>query len=57
MPARHALSAKRGLPPFGFAFATGINGSINSHSPSGKSSMAVARLPTLRMFRHFARVA
>ena len=36
IPTRHALSANRGLPPFGFALATGINGSISSHNPSVK---------------------
>jgi hypothetical protein len=54
MPVRHALSAKGGLPPLGFAFATGMNGSINSHSPPGKSSMTIGRLRSVRMFRHSA---
>jgi hypothetical protein len=36
MPVRHALFAKGGLPPLGSALATGINGSISFHKPSGK---------------------
>jgi len=40
MPARHALSGRRGLPPLGFALGTGINGSTSFHSPSGNSWIA-----------------
>jgi hypothetical protein len=53
MPVRHALSGKRGLPPLGVAWATGINGSTSSHSRSAKSSMAVGQLPSVGMFRPF----
>ena len=42
MPTKHLLSASRGLPPLGFGFKVGINGSINSHNLSGKSSAAIA---------------
>jgi len=57
MPVRHALSAMRGLPPLGFALAPGINGSISSHNPSGKSSTAFGQLLSVGMFRAFPRVA
>ena len=42
MPVRHALSAKRGLPPLGFALATGMNGSTSFHNPSGNARKDVA---------------
>jgi hypothetical protein len=57
MPVRHALSAKRGLPPLGFALATGINGSNQFPQPSGKSSMAIGQLPSTTMFLPLSRVA
>ena len=53
MPVRHALSAKRGLPPLGLALATGINGSTTSHNPSGKSSVAIGQLPSVGMMQPF----
>src|SRR5229473_8186637 len=43
IPNKHALSAKRGLPPSGFGFETGINGSISSHNLSGKRSAAIGQ--------------
>jgi hypothetical protein len=57
MPVRHALSAKRGLPPLGLALATGINGSTSSHNRSGKSSVAIGQLPSVGMVQPFRRVA
>jgi hypothetical protein len=41
MPLRHALFAKRGLPPLGFAFAVGMKGSMSSHRRSGNNSAAI----------------
>ena|SRR5215469_6556991 len=32
IPTKHVLSARRGLPPFGFGFETGMKGSISSHN-------------------------
>ena len=57
MPGRHALSAKRGLPPLGFALTTGINGSTTSHSPSDKSSMSIRQPPSVGMLGPFPWVA
>src|ERR1700720_1475455 len=44
MPVKHALSAKRGLPPLGFALATKINGSTSFRSASGKNSTVIGQL-------------
>src|SRR5579862_9278011 len=57
MPVRHALSAKRGLPPLGFALATGINGSTSFHNASGKSSTVIGQLLAVEMFPAVPRVA
>lgn len=59
MPVRHALSSKRGLPPWGFAGARGRNGSISSHNPFGTSSAVIGglSLPFERDVRRFTRVA
>jgi ribosomal protein L34E len=51
MPNRHARFAKRGLPPFGLAFAAGMKGSMSSHNPSGNSSVAIAHLLSTGMIR------
>jgi hypothetical protein len=41
MPLRHALFAKRGLPPWGFALGVGMKGSMSSHKRSGNNSAAI----------------
>jgi len=43
IPVRQARSGKRGLPPLGFAFGTGMKGSTNSHNLSGKSSAPIGQ--------------
>jgi hypothetical protein len=57
MPVRHALSAKRALPPLGFALATGINGSTSFHNASGKNSTVIGQLLAVEMFPAVPRVA
>src|SRR5215469_4767617 len=46
MPARHARSGKRGLPPLGFAFGVGMKDSMISHNLSGKSAVGMGKPPT-----------
>jgi hypothetical protein len=41
MPARHARSAKRGLPPLGLALGVGMKGSMSSHNLSGRSAAGI----------------
>src|SRR6266581_218493 len=41
MPARHARSAKRGLPPLGLALGVGMKGSMSCHNLSGRSASGI----------------
>ena len=45
MPTRHTLSAKRGLPPLGFALVAGRKGSIRFHKASGRIGVAIQIRP------------
>ena len=41
MPARHARSTKRGLPPLGLALGVGMKGSMSSHNLTGRSAAGI----------------
>ncbi len=45
IPARHARSGMRGLPPFGFRLSGGSSGAITVHNSSGTRGVAIRTYP------------
>jgi hypothetical protein len=51
MPARHARSGKRGLPPLAFAFGLGMKDSTILQNSSGKAATGIGKPPTPSIYR------